>query len=62
LGLALDEPQKDDEVFEEGGVTYVIDKQLFERVKPIQVEFVETALGSGYRISANLKSAGDSRC
>jgi Fe-S cluster assembly iron-binding protein IscA len=62
LGLALDEPQKDDEVFEEGGITYVINKQLFDRVKPIQVDFVETVLGSGYRISSNLKRTDDSCC
>ncbi len=55
MGMALDEPKDDDQVFEESGVTYLINKQLFEEVKPVGIEYVETARGAGYRVSANLK-------
>jgi iron-sulfur cluster assembly protein len=60
--MALDEPREDDEVFDENGITYVVNKQLFERVKPIQIDFVNTERGSGYHISANLVRARRSCC
>ena len=52
--MALDEPKEDDQVFDESGITYIVNKQLYEQVKPIQIDFVKTDRGSGYRISANL--------
>ena len=55
--MALDGPQGDDEVFDDDGITYVIDRQLFERVKPIRVDFITTYMGSGFSISANMPSA-----
>lgn len=61
--MALDEPKEDDTIFNESGITYTINKQLYEQVKPIKVEYVDTARGSGYRISANLdKNCGSCSC
>ena len=61
--MALDEPREDDQVFDESGVTYIVNKQLFEQVKPIQIDFVKNDRGSGYRISANLgKVRGSCSC
>jgi iron-sulfur cluster assembly protein len=61
--MALDEPREDDEVFKESGITYAVNKQLFEQVKPIDIDFVNTPRGSGYRISANLaKECGSCSC
>ena len=40
--MALDEPQENDQTFEEDGLTFIVDKELLERVKPITVEFIET--------------------
>ena len=61
--MALDEPREDDEVFKESGITYAVNKQLFEQVKPINIDFVNTPRGSGYRISANLaKECGSCSC
>ena len=61
--MALDEPKEDDEIFKESGITYTINKQLYEQVKPIQVDYVDTVRGSGYRISANLaKTCGSCSC
>ena len=63
LGMALDEPSNNDEVIEDNGVTYLIDKMLLEQAKPISVDFVETANGSGFAISSNLpKGDGCSSC
>ena len=54
MGMALDEPKDDDEIFNEGGITYLINKQLYEQVKPVKIDYVQTARGAGYRVSANL--------
>ena len=61
--MALDEPKEDDQVFDESGITYIVNKQLLEQVKPIQIDFVKSDRGSGYRISANLsKVRGSCSC
>jgi Fe-S cluster assembly iron-binding protein IscA len=54
LGMALDEPKDSDEIIKDNGVTYLIDKGLYEDVKPINVDFVEAAMGSGFSITSNL--------
>ncbi len=58
MGMALDEPQEDDEVFKEKGLTFMINKDLLDEVKPIKVDYVETPRGSGYYITANLGTLG----
>jgi Fe-S cluster assembly iron-binding protein IscA len=55
LGLVLDEPGEDDTIFTEQGVTYIINKALLERAKPLKVDFVNSPIGSGFYISSNLK-------
>jgi Fe-S cluster assembly iron-binding protein IscA len=52
--MALDEPREDDEVFEDNGVTYLVVKELFEQAKPIHVDFIESAQGSGFSISSSV--------
>ena len=56
--MALDEPRDDDEVVSEEGVTFLINKELFDQAKPINVDFVESAMGSGFSISSSLSSGG----
>jgi iron-sulfur cluster assembly protein len=52
--MALDEPQDDDVTYTEQGVTFAIAKDLFEEVKPIRVDYVESAQGSGFQLSSSL--------
>jgi iron-sulfur cluster assembly protein len=47
LAMALDGPKETDRVFTERGVTFVIDEALFERVKPIRIDYIQSALGPG---------------
>jgi iron-sulfur cluster assembly protein len=54
LVMALDEQKEDDEVFTERGVTFVIEKALFERVKPIRIGYTHSILGSGYTLESEL--------
>jgi len=62
MAMALDELQENDEVFKENGLTFMINKDLLEEVKPIKVDFIETPRGSGYFISANIAGAGCGSC
>jgi Fe-S cluster assembly iron-binding protein IscA len=64
--MALDGPKEDDEVFKEDGNTFIINKQLFEEVNPVTVDFVSTPEGGGFKISSKLteenKSCGSCSC
>ena len=61
--MALDEPKDDDEVISNNGVTYLMNKQLLDQVKPVTVDFVESAYGSGFSISSSLaKGSGCGSC
>ena len=52
--MVLDEPRENDEVFDDNGLSYVIDKGLLEQAKPLKVEYVDSPYGSGFSISSNL--------
>lgn len=55
--MALDESREGDEIFQEDGITYVVEKDLLERVKPIKVDYVTSAFGSGFNITSSLQPA-----
>jgi iron-sulfur cluster assembly accessory protein len=60
LVMALDEQKKDDEVFTERGVTFLIEKTLLERIKPIRIDYTHSTLGSGFTLKSELmKNAKD---
>jgi len=54
LGMALDESKQNDEVFEDRGVTYLVEKDLFEKIKPIAVEFITSPRGGGFKLTSSL--------
>ena len=58
LGLALDEPQENDLIFTEQGIMFVIEKALFERAKPILIEFMEGISQIGFQITSSLPVGG----
>jgi iron-sulfur cluster assembly protein len=62
--MALDESTTGDEVFEDRGVKFLVEKTLFEKVKPITVDFINTPRGGGFKLSSNLsqQSACGSSC
>jgi len=53
--MALVESNEKDETFKVDGLTFMIEKELFEMVKPVKIDFIETSRGSGYMIESNLK-------
>jgi iron-sulfur cluster assembly protein len=52
--MALDEPKNEDKIFEEKGTKFIIDKDLLNQAKQINVDFVSTANGSGFKLSSAL--------
>lgn len=57
--MALDESTPNDDVFEDRGVTYMVEKDLFEKVKPIAVEFITTPRGGGgFKLTSSLSQEG----
>lgn len=59
--MALDEPKENDEIIEDNGVTFLVEKTLLEQAKPINVDFVESAMGAGFSITSNMQM-GNSEC
>jgi iron-sulfur cluster assembly protein len=56
--MALDEPKDTDNVFNVNGFQFILDKDFYEKVKPVKVDF----MGYGFKISSNIdlgaKAAG----
>ncbi len=52
--MVLDEPQDNDEVVQDKGITFIVDKVLYEAAKPIYVDFIETDRGAGFMIKSGL--------
>ena len=52
--MALDEPRDKDEIFDDRDITYVIEKELYEKTKPVKVDYVESFMGAGFNISSGL--------
>jgi iron-sulfur cluster assembly protein len=62
--MALDEPKENDELFKENGITFMIDKELFELSKPIKLDYLTSRMGSGFKLTSSLdaNSACGSSC
>lgn len=63
--MALDEPNVNDEVIKDKDITYLIEKDLYNQVKPINIDFVESAMGSGFSITSKMSmgnSCGSCSC
>lgn len=57
--MALDESTENDEVFENNGFKFLIEKKLLEDTKPITVDYVVTPRGEGFVINSGMKKASD---
>jgi iron-sulfur cluster assembly accessory protein len=54
LVMELDEPKDNDQVFTEGGVTFIIEKTLLDKTKSVKIDYVHSAMGSGYTLRSEL--------
>ena len=57
MAMALDEPKDSDDVHDVNGFQFIINKEFFEKAKPVKVDF----LGYGFSISSNIEF-GPSAC
>ena len=55
--MALDESQEKDLVFTDRDIQFLVDKDLFEEVKPIRVDFIESVGGSGFKLISSLQAS-----
>lgn len=62
--MALDESRESDEIFDENGIWFIMDKKLLEEINPVRVDYATSTMGKGFSIKANLKaeSSCDSCC
>ncbi len=56
--MALDEPQENDVTFADQGISFAIEKGLFDEAKPIRIDYVETLQGAGFQLTSSLPSSG----
>jgi len=54
LVMALDEQKENDAVFTDRGVTFLVEQALFERIKPLSIDYVRSTFGSGYILNSEL--------
>jgi hypothetical protein len=56
--MALDEPRDTDSVYKVDGFTYLVEKDLLEKAKPIKVDFAIT----GFKIDCGIDFGPASAC
>ncbi|MBP8625986.1 MAG: hypothetical protein KBI10_04800 [Syntrophorhabdales bacterium] len=56
--MALDEPREDDEVFNENGIMFLVNRELFNQAKPIMIDFFQSPLGGGFTVQSALSKQG----
>ncbi|MCD6294160.1 MAG: iron-sulfur cluster assembly accessory protein [Deltaproteobacteria bacterium] len=52
--MALDELKENDQEFDDRGIKYVVESSLYDRIKPIKVDYVTSAMGAGFNIMGNM--------
>jgi iron-sulfur cluster assembly protein len=62
LGMAMDESRDDDREFDDRGIKFVVEKSLYERVKPIKVDYLSSHTGSGFNLTSNMPVQPSSCC
>ena len=57
--MALDEPKDSDNVYDVNGFQFIVDKDFYEKAKPVTVDF----LGYGFKITSSIEfNQADSAC
>ena len=57
--------KENDEIIKDNDVTYLIEKKLYEMTKPINIDFIESSMGSGFSITSAISkgsSCGSCSC
>ena len=62
MSLALDESTESDLTFKIDGITFVVNKDLMEKARPIKVDFIDSGMRKGYSIESNLSTGNNPSC
>ena len=57
MGMALDESNENDTVFDNDGLTFIVEKKLLEDAKTFEIDYLVSSEGEGFTISSGLKQA-----
>lgn len=57
--MALDGSNENDFIYTDQGLTFVIEKELLEKIKPVRIDYVQSNTGEGFSITANTGNAGN---
>ncbi|MGD8264660.1 MAG: hypothetical protein PVG08_07705 [Desulfobacterales bacterium] len=62
--MALDEPKETDNVYDTNGFQFLIDKDFYEKAKPVKVDFLGYgfSISSGIEFSQSCSSSGCGTC
>jgi Fe-S cluster assembly iron-binding protein IscA len=58
LGLALDEPKDTDDIMEQDGLKFLVDRGLTAQTGEIKVDFIDAGPRSGFSISSKIPLSG----
>ncbi len=54
--MALDEPKEKDEIIEENGFKFLIDKELSQNMSKVNIDYSSVWYRKGFKITSNLES------
>ncbi len=57
--MALDGSNENDFIYTDQGLTFVIEKDLLEKIKPVCIDFIQSDEGEGFSITANTGNAAE---
>lgn len=60
--MVLDEPKDTDNVYQVNGFTLVVDKELMTTTQAITVDYVNYAMGSGFKLTSTVPVGGGGGC
>lgn len=60
--MVLDEPKDTDDVFKVNGFTMMVDKDLHVQTKDLTVDYVDYAMGAGFKVISEVPVAGGGGC
>jgi Fe-S cluster assembly iron-binding protein IscA len=56
--MVLDEPRDADKIFQVNGFTMLVDRELHEQTRDLSVDYVDYAMGAGFRVTAEVPVGG----
>lgn len=60
--MALDEPNANDKVFDQDGITFVVEEKLLTQSGGIKVDFIDNGYRSGFAVTSNIPLSSKSSC